>query len=86
MQSLLIVEEDQIKVQDTSIADLQQTLHELKNQAEESEGRIRMGTQDVNEFIFQLEKYGKSQEMLTDEALAAIDKYKIDQANQMLND
>ena len=45
-----------------------------------------MGTQDVNEFIFQLEKYGKSQEILTDEALAAIDKYKIEQANQMLND
>ena len=35
MQSLLIVEEDQIKDQDVNIANLQEKLHKLKLQAEE---------------------------------------------------
>jgi len=54
--------------------------------AEATEGQIRRRTQEVNEFIFQLEKYKNSQDMLSSETLATIDKYKLDKHKYELND
>lgn len=83
MSSLLIVEEDQIKNKNLEISELQNELHELKTKAEDKEERVKSTTQEVNEFIFQLEKYSASQ---NPELTATIDRYKMEKVNYELND
>ena len=83
MSSLLIVEEDQIKNKNMEIADLQSELHDLKTKAEAKEEQVKSTTQEVNEFIFQLEKYSASQ---NPELTATIDRYKMEKVNYELND
>ena len=45
--------------------------------ADNTDGQIRMCTQEVNEFIFALEKYANSQALLTETTKETIDKYKL---------
>ena len=47
---------------------------------------MRRRTQEINEFVFQLEKYTSSQQQLSHETLATIDKYKDRQVKQELSD
>ena len=55
-------------------------------QADTTESHVRRRTQEVNEFIFQLEKYTQSQNMLSDETLATIDKYKQEKKKYAIKD
>ena len=56
---------------------MQEELHLLKMKADNTDGQIRMCTQEVNEFIFALEKYANSQALLTETTKETIDKYKL---------
>lgn len=60
MQTLLTVEEDTIKNKNRDISDLQAQLHELKIQAQSKESQKRIRMQEVNEFIFQLDKFAQA--------------------------
>ena len=70
------MEEDQIKDKNLQISELQEELHKLTVIADQNESHIRRRTQEVNEFIFQLEKYNSAQAMLSSETIATIDRYK----------
>ena len=60
MQTLLTVEEDTIKNKNRDISDLQAQLHELNIQAQSKESQKRIRMQEVNEFIFQLDKFAQA--------------------------
>ena len=85
MQHLLAVEEDQIKNKNREISELQNQLREYRVKGENMQSQRRHSTQEVNEFIFQLEKYANAQQNLSDETLATIDKYKLEMQSLALN-
>lgn len=86
MQSLLSVEEEQIKNRNKKISELQEELHGLQMTATSKEGQVRRRTEAVNDLIFQVEKYAGSQRQLSDETRAIADKYKHDTHVYELND